>query len=487
MASITEIKRVKASVEKDLLQLDGVTGVGIGEKITDGKRTGENCIRVYVKKKEPKSKVSKEQMIPDNINGIPTDVVEREFELHPAAVKLEDLQLMVDAGTYDPLTGGISIGPCRAIGGFIFVGTLGLVVEDNNTGDSMMLSNFHVMCVDNTWAVGDTMTQPGRPDGGNCPAGIVGTLTRASLGGQVDCAVATISNRNSNCRIVDIGNVNGTAAAVLGEQVRKRGRTTELTHGFVDDISLTVTVNYGPGIGNVTLANQIGIDVDAAQSTTFGNNGDSGSVVVNSNNEVVGLYFAGNIEVTDAQGNVITPAGVFGVANPIAAVLSALDVRLCTPMTMFETIAETVQETTFRETLVETIPIQEHHLTIWETVMETGPGWEQGGITLNKRFDDVKNPAGFDTLMETIQEHATLQETGGNTIQEGIGEFQPGNPLDLPPFALATPHHASGATRFDMPSSSQQGAEPAPDLDAEIERVSQYLNVLLTRRRIKRE
>lgn len=483
MANVSEIKRVKASIEKDLLSLDDVTGVGIGEKIKGGKRTGETSIRVYVKKKKPKSRVPEGQLIPGSIDGIPTDVIEREFELHPAAIPVEDLQLMVDTGRYDPLTGGISIGPCRVIGGFVFVGTLGLVVEDNLTGDPMMLSNFHVMSVDNSWSVGDDIAQPGRPDRGSCPADVVGELTRASLGGQVDGAVARITNRSSNCQIIDIGSVNGTANAVLNEEVRKRGRTTELTHGFVDDVALTVTVNY-PGIGNVTLTNQIGIDVNAALSTAFGLSGDSGSVVVNSNNEVIGLYFAGNREVRDASGRVITPAGIFGVANPINAVFSALNVRLCSGATLFETLGETIQET-LGETLVETIyeTVQE---SLQETIFETG-GWpEQGGFTPNKRFDDVKDPSGYDTLMETIQEHGTFQEGGGFTFQEGIGGLRPGIPQDIPPYALSTPHHASGAARFEMRSGNQQGGQQNADLDAEIERVSQYLNALQAEKRNKR-
>ncbi len=70
-----------------------------------------------------------------------------------------------------------------------------------------LLSNFHVMCLDNGWKQGDTMFQPSRVDGGNCQAEIVGTLSRASLGRQIDCAVADITARNSVCDIIDIGNV----------------------------------------------------------------------------------------------------------------------------------------------------------------------------------------------------------------------------------------------------------------------------------------
>jgi len=316
--SIEEIRRIKEEVEADLLKRPGVQGVDVGYKYVGGQKTGEIAIRVLVAEKKD---VPARQAVPKEIQGVKTDVIERRIVLHQfeSRVPVAELEIKADTGTYDPLKGGISIGPCRAIGGFVYTGTLGAVVRDNATGNPMLLSNFHVMCVDDAWSVGDTMTQPSRVDTGTCPGGVVGSLQRAVLGGQVDAAVSSHSARGTACEIVDIGAIDGTAAATLGMAVRKRGRTTGLTYGTVDSISLTVTVDYGDGLGNVTLTNQIGIDVDSAQSTQFGNKGDSGSVVVDGSRRVVGLYFAGSED------------GSFGVANPIAAVLSALDVTMCQP------------------------------------------------------------------------------------------------------------------------------------------------------------
>ena len=99
--------------------------------------------------------------------------------------------------------------------------------------------------------------------------------------------------------------------------MRNRGRTTALTYGVVDSLSLSVNVDYGDGIGPMTLTNQIGIRVDAAHNPQFGAEGDSGSVVVDDTRRVIGLYFAGS------------DTGDFGVANPIAAVLTALNVSMC--------------------------------------------------------------------------------------------------------------------------------------------------------------
>ena len=319
-----EISRVKQEHEERLLKLPNVTGVYTDYKTTGGQRTDRLAIVVTVRKKKD---VPKAQAVPKEITGIPTDVVEEEI-VPMFAVLLEDIAPAVDAASYPTLQGGISIGPCRSVhldppevptaGDYVFVGTLGCIVRDNATNQAMMLSNFHVMCINDGWAVGNTMTQPSRVDGGSCPSGVVGTLVRAQLTAAVDCAVSNVSGRPTSCSIVDIGDINGTAVATVNLAVRKRGRTTGLTHGTVMATDYTTSVDYGDGLGVVTLHDQIRIVNDPAQSAQFGNKGDSGSVVVNDGNEVVGLYFAGN------------SAGTVGVANPIAAVLTALDVSMCT-------------------------------------------------------------------------------------------------------------------------------------------------------------
>lgn len=319
MKTLHEIRPIKRVEESKLLKLSGVTGIDVGYKYVKGKKTDELAIRVYVEEKKAEKDVPKDEVIPKTIEGVKTDVIQRKFVLHPLRVRLDEIEVKADTGRYDPLKGGISIGPCRTVGGYIYVGTLGAIVRDNATNDPMLLSNFHVMCVDDQWSAGDDMCQPSRPDGGHCPADIVGQLQRASLGGQVDCAVASHAARGYACEIVDIGSVTGTATANVGLAVRKRGRTTGLTYGTVDTVDLTVSIDYEDGLGIVTLTDQIGIEVDPERSVRFGDNGDSGSVVVNDQRRVVGLYFAG------------TDSGDYGVANPIQAVLSALNISMCVP------------------------------------------------------------------------------------------------------------------------------------------------------------
>jgi hypothetical protein len=320
----SELRGAKERAETDLLALPGVTGVEIGYKEVGGEPTDRLAIRVLVAEKKPRGKVPAKQRVPEEIDGHPTDVIERRFELHQlgASVPVESLATPVDSSAYDPLRGGISIGPCRVINGFVHAGTLGAVVLDNVSNEFLVLSSFHVLCVDDGSNPGDPMAQPARMDGGTCPGDAIGTLRRHALTASVDAAVAdTLASgaitRSVAPEVVELGALTGVNTATLGEAVRKRGRTTRLTFGTVDSVALTLTLDYGDGIGRRTLTNQIGVKPDG-RNPAFTAKGDTGSVVVNDAREVVGLLVAGD------------DAG-YGVANPIADVLGALNVRLHTP------------------------------------------------------------------------------------------------------------------------------------------------------------
>lgn len=316
--NLQQIIAVKQQVEDEWLGKPGVTGIEVGYKYVNGQRTDEIAVRVLVEHKS--DTVPQQDRVPEAMAGIRTDVIERTFVLQQDVTNrtLEsEIAPQVDAGTYSPVQGGISIGPCRSVGGYVYVGTLGAVVKDNATGNPMLLSNFHVMCIDAGWTVGDTMAQPSRVDGGTCPGSVTGSLQRAVLSSRVDGAVASLRGRGYSCSLTEIGFVTGTATATLGAAVRKRGRTTELTYGFVDGISLTVNLDYGSSIGWRTLRNQISIRPDTTRNPKFSASGDSGSVVVNRGRKVIGLLFAGS------------PADGFAIANQIADVLEELNVSMC--------------------------------------------------------------------------------------------------------------------------------------------------------------
>ncbi len=451
------LSRVKASCESELFARDGVTAVGVGRKIKDGQRTGDMCIRIYVAKKLPKTKLSKAQLIPASIDGVPTDVIERRFVANPQPdalkqrMKVDEISARIDTGTYGTLKGGMSIGPCRVIDGYVYVGTLGCIVKDNATGESMLLSNKHVMCVDDSWTVGDDICQPARNDQGSCPADVVGSVVRSIMSADVDGALASIAGRPSACDVLQIGPVRGTALHVFDEPVRKRGRTTELTHGFVDDMDWSGNVDMGP-LGIRFFANQIGLMHDPSKSPQFGISGDSGSVVVNPNDEVIGLYFAGD------------DSGEFGLANPIAKVESELGVTVC--------VEPSFVATTPTDDLPQTFPgFEDGDITFaWRDQgttptpddLRTSPGADYGGgFSWNKRFDDVK-AAGYDTIWEHLLydlprylgiEPWMRRDGGAPNHPEGGGQAQ-----GRSPFALATPHHAPNAPEMSARMGPGPGA-----------------------------
>lgn len=327
------IRPVKERVEDELLALPNVQAVDINEKTVDGRPTGQLSIVVYVAEKRAASELGDQEMVPGTIEGIPTDVQEETIVLQAAFTPVSEAVLQVDTTKYTPLRGGISMGPCRSVfleppdvptaGNYLFTGTFGAVVKDRTSGVRMALTNFHVACVDNTWSAGDVMAQPSRVDGGSCPSDRFGTLTRAVLSENVDGAVVTIdSGKTSDCSIEAIGAVKGTVAASEGMVVRKRGRTTELTHGSVDSTDVTVSIDYGDGLGPHTLKHQIRVVPDTSQNPRFSDKGDSGSVVVNGDNKVLGLLFAGTL------------SGSATFLNPIQKVLDELDVDLCVKPTL---------------------------------------------------------------------------------------------------------------------------------------------------------
>ena len=76
MATIDDVKMIKTQHVKTLKKKLNVNGVAVGHKIVAGKDTGEMCVTVLVKKKLVKSQLLGKDLVPQTINGIPTDVRE---------------------------------------------------------------------------------------------------------------------------------------------------------------------------------------------------------------------------------------------------------------------------------------------------------------------------------------------------------------------------------------------------------------------------
>lgn len=304
---------VKRKNKSRLMNKANVTGVGIGYKIKNGKRTKQVSIRVYVSKKLPKNKLSASDLLPKTIENIPVDVIEAKFEVDQDPSIPGNHRLR-----FNPLLGGISIGN-SVLGGS---GTLGVSVFDNVLGEDMMLSNWHVLCGRVTCASGEPVIQPGS-GGGDVAGPVVGTLYRAAITNQVDGAIARLSgDRFLLKELFGWGPVSSVAVPALGMRVRKSGRTTGITSGVITDIDADIDFTYPDGVHR-SLQHQVMIE----NGTQVSRPGDSGSIWIDDSNNAVGLNFA--------------HSGDMGVANPMPAVLSALNINFRIGITMHDFVAIT--------------------------------------------------------------------------------------------------------------------------------------------------
>jgi hypothetical protein len=69
-------RQEKERHREELMSLNNVVGVGVGRKPAGGHGLDHWAIAVYVHKKVPPSELEPKDIIPAEINGIPTDVIE---------------------------------------------------------------------------------------------------------------------------------------------------------------------------------------------------------------------------------------------------------------------------------------------------------------------------------------------------------------------------------------------------------------------------
>lgn len=329
------IYQVLQKNRKKILDMDNVVGVGIGYKEKGGRTTGEESVVVFVKKKIKKGDLRSHEVIPEKIENTKTDVIE-----------IGEMRLLLNTQRYRPVRPGCSIGHFA-----ISAGTLGAIVRDKRTGERLLLSNNHVLANvtngrDGRARQGDAILQPGAYDGGkldkdtvaylyrfapiskimtesDCPVAVAAVSTvntvfkmvkpsysmklmkTSNQNNIVDAAVAKLAQVEVNEEILEIGMVRGTADPKLGEKVKKNGRTTGYTEGTIKAVDVTMKVALGED-SYAVFTEQILSDIKSAP-------GDSGSLILDSNNRAVGLLFAGSESAT--------------LFNKIANVMKELDIE----------------------------------------------------------------------------------------------------------------------------------------------------------------
>jgi hypothetical protein len=295
-----DIKETKEKVSKKLLNKSGISGVGVGKKLVDGIPTEEDSIIIFVAKKKDKDEVTKHgydgYFIPEEINGIPTDVVE-----------VGDIKLQLGfREKVRPVKPGYSVSHIN-----VSAGTIGGFFRDRD-GDIVALSNFHVLTEDGKSRIGDLIYQPGTADAkrnslrsnGWVPPysshPYIGTLKKfnklSSRGTHThDSAIAKVYPELYDSGLVDLEypevnkKLRGFRRANIGDIVYKCGRTTGFTSGRVIATDAEFSIDYA--FGPVKFKNLI-------LTNAMSQGGDSGSAIFDGDMNMVGLLFAGSSKVT---------------------------------------------------------------------------------------------------------------------------------------------------------------------------------------------
>lgn len=281
---------------------DNILGIGVGLKETAGIMTGQMAVKYFVRQKRD---VPTAERLPATASGMPTDVV----QMAPLRAR----------GSYTqrvrPGVGGCS--GCVVVQDLTYTGTLGIGMRGYGglAGRTLVLSNNHVLANENRSRIGDPVIQPGSLDGGSAPDDVIGHLYEyvplrfAAFGdsnppvNRVDAACAEISRFGEFTReIFWIGYPRGwkrredveAALADGNTGVQKTGRTTGFTTGTIAAVGFDGWVGYDSG--DAYFEDQLLITPGS-----FSDAGDSGSCILDLEENIVGLLFAGGATHTVAN------------------------------------------------------------------------------------------------------------------------------------------------------------------------------------------
>jgi hypothetical protein len=321
-----------------LAKLPGVVGIGVGTKYVGGKPTDAWTISISVVKKRPKGALAASELIPAEIDGVPTDVIETgEFKV--LGVDPKDGVDVYDYSKYRPLRGGIKISVSYPSAPGIDpnnleLGTMGCVALTTETPPRhVLITNRHIIA---TVIPHGPVGQP-HPDPGSTTCGAGNELVGNVFDWAKDAVDPTLTDMfpvdAAICALNEgVQWVAGIAPAAVGQgntpdpigtirdlrpavtpsppanlAVKKRGMKTGATTGKINNFNFSLPLtahgrNYtgvqvGAPIGNQTILLNMTMPVlqITADAAPFSTQGDSGCLVCDMSNNVVGLLFASNI------------------------------------------------------------------------------------------------------------------------------------------------------------------------------------------------
>lgn len=164
MSLFNQMQQAQLRFQLQLLAKANVVGVGVGYKDNKGEPTDEIALVALVEQKKPAAALTADDMIPPDLDGAKTDVVE--------VGVLRAYNSVNPRGRFRPtIPPGVSMGHYQ-----VTAGTFGALVYDVQTGEALLLSNNHVFANSNDAQLGDVILQPGALDGGNNPGDVVAEL-----------------------------------------------------------------------------------------------------------------------------------------------------------------------------------------------------------------------------------------------------------------------------------------------------------------------
>jgi hypothetical protein len=269
-----------------------IVGYGIARRITRGVVTGELALKVYVREKLPRSALRAQDVVPEHLDvpGVNGSVT---FDVEPVGVQRLDLL----GQRRRPLSPGFSVGAGRDAGTLGCFVTLSTDTSTSAKKRRFLLSNAHVIAGSGFSRKGSPVFQPAREEDGGLAGDKVATLFRSSklsflasrYTNLIDAAIALITEKDLDPVIPHVGPIAGVNFRIMrGMKIKKFGRTTGLTHGEVRDIDYRTFLRYPTprGLRKAGFKNLV-------FCTRYSEPGDSGSVILDSRNNVVGLHICG--------------------------------------------------------------------------------------------------------------------------------------------------------------------------------------------------
>ncbi len=281
---ITVYNRINKQLVNDY---PNITGTGIRLKVTNGEVLDKPSILIMVKKKLSLQKIKElgEKILPIEIEGVPTDV-EETGEIIAMQNASDPEVLQNPSGCI--LKPGYKI---NAAGGRGFSGTLGCFVKDRADGSISLLSNHHVI---GKYGIGDRIIQ-----NGEYIATVSKDIEYNNNINLVDAAIAK-SRRPVDLQIPGIGIPHGirqVPSVTDNLLVKKTGQRTGLTTGKIATLGLVCNklINVEKGPTPVLKRFDQLYEIEPAEGNNFfSDEGDSGSIVLDADRNVLGLLIAAN-------------------------------------------------------------------------------------------------------------------------------------------------------------------------------------------------